>query len=133
MSNENLSLAAEEAKIIAGVAKSTGFGKPELLTSKESRDATSQERDFFNSLSTPKYSEVVNPKTSLYEANVQMRGVFGDMNKAMELANSVLKEKCSEEDWKNGNFPYKVDKEASKLKQEKNLSVMLEKSGGYSK
>lgn len=48
MSNEKVSLAAEEAKIIAGVAKSTGFGKPELLTSKESRDATPELMELMN-------------------------------------------------------------------------------------
>jgi len=40
MSNEDLKLAAEEARIIAEVAKKTGLGKPVVLTSKESRDAT---------------------------------------------------------------------------------------------
>ncbi|MBR2034400.1 MAG: hypothetical protein IKA03_07005 [Alphaproteobacteria bacterium] len=48
MSNEDLMLAAEEAKKIAMVAKSTGFGKPEVLASKESRDATPELMELMN-------------------------------------------------------------------------------------
>ena len=69
-----------------------------------SKDATPNEQEFLNSLSMAVYSTVMNPKTSLYEANAHMLGAFENENAARELANSVLPRKYTKEEWAEKDF-----------------------------
>ena len=92
MSNDKLSMAAEEAKRIAGVAKSTGFGKPEVLTSKESRDATPELLELMNEhglgigLHKGVNAPDVNPIANGYTRKVE------DTAKAFMIVNNAEKE-----------------------------------------
>ena len=74
------------------------------LKAGSSKDATSEQREFLNSLGMAVYSTVMDPKTSLYKADAKMLGAFENENAARELANSVLPRKYSEKEWTEKDF-----------------------------
>ena len=122
MSNDKL---REEVKLEADkiklVAKHLGFVPQSLLGSKATKEVYDDVLTLIEEQGLGVSLAATKPGTEIKATN-QYKAEFGNMNSARELANSVLPNKFSKEDWENGNVPSLIDTEARRFSNEKMLS-----------